>query len=329
MITISTRVRLARNIKNYPFPGRMSKEQAREIVDRVWGVLENLKIDGGLELVAMNKISEIERLSLVEEHMISPNLAANVDTGVALVSKNRKVSIMLNEEDHVRIQVIMKGQQFKEALNLAVQIDKALEPIGYSANEKQGYLTSCPTNVGTGLRVSSMLHLAAIIKTGNLNRTIESCNKLGIVVRGLYGENSEPTGEMVQVSNQVSLGQTEEELTQLVERVSSQIAEFELQLRHKILKEDRISVEDRVYRSYGLLQNVRRISASEALSLLSDIRAGVQMGILQTVSGAILDQLQLLVQPAILQRYTGRTMNPQDRDVVRADMLREKLKIQK
>ena len=324
-VTISTRVRFARNLSEFPFSEMMSPEQGEMIIQKVNLAIKKVKIGGGFALIRLSALTDIDCIALVENHLISPKLLENKATGALLLSKDQTISIMINEEDHIRIQVILQGQQTRLAYEMAVEIDKKLEVLGYSCNPKFGYLTSCPTNTGTGMRVSIMLHLPAIIRTGNLSKTMESCNKLGIAVRGMYGENSEALGHMIQISNQVTLGHTEEELVTTVERIANQIVDWELLLRKSMLKEDRMGIEDEVYRAFGVLANARRLKTKEALQLLSDLRTGVDMGLISSVTKEMLDELQIVVQPATIQKLAGRTLPPEERDIVRADVVRDRI----
>ena len=324
-VTISTRVRFARNLREFPFSDKMNVGQCEEVIKKISIAIKKVKMMGQFELIRLSELNEIDCIALVENHLISPKLLENKAVGALLLSQDHTISIMINEEDHIRIQAILPGQKTREAYQVAVEIDKLLEVVGYSCDEKFGYLTSCPTNTGTAMRVSIMLHLPAIIKTGNLDKAMESCNKLGIAVRGMYGENSEPLGHMIQISNQVTLGHTEEELVTSVERISNQIVEWELQLRKTLLQNDRIGIEDEVYRAYGVLANARRLKTKEALELLSDLRTGVDMGLISTVSKEILDELQIVVQPATIQKLAGRRMPATERDIIRADVVRDRI----
>jgi len=324
-VTISTRVRFARNLSEFPFSEKLTLAQGEMIIKKIEAVTSKISLGGGFELIRLSTQSDIDCIALVENHLISPKLLQNKAVGALILSKDQTISIMINEEDHIRIQVILPGQQTREAYKIAVEIDKQMESLGYSCSQKFGYLTSCPTNTGTGMRVSIMLHLPAIIRTGNLEKAMESCNKLGIAVRGMYGENSDALGHMIQISNQVTLGHTEEELLTTVERIANQIVDFELRLRKSMLQEDRLGIEDEVYRAFGVLANARRLKTKEALKLLSDLRTGVDMGLIKTVTKETLDELQIVVQPATIQKLAGRSLPTAERDIVRADLVRDRI----
>jgi len=324
-VTISTRVRFARNIEGFSFADSIDVSRAEKIIQAVEQTMKKIKIGGGFELIRLSNLSDIDCIALVENHLISPKLLHNKAIGALFLSKDQMLSVMVNEEDHIRIQVILHGQKTREAFEKAVELDRALEDLGYSCNPKFGYLTSCPTNTGTGMRVSIMLHLPAIIRTGNLQKTMDSCSKLGIAVRGTYGENSEALGHMIQISNQVTLGHTEEELVTTVERIATQIVDWEMLLRKTMIDEDRIGIEDEVNRAYGVLANARRLKTKEALKLLSDLRLGVDLGMIKNISRDKLDEIQIIVQPATIQKIAGRTLTSIDRDIARADMVRDRL----
>ena len=324
---ISKRIRLARNLKDYPFPCRMSYAESEDVVNKVWQVLEHSDIGGGFTLSRLNEADVIDRQSLVEAHLISPEIAANEHRlcVAAAISKDGEISVMINEEDHIRIQVVSKTNSINDCLEKAREVDKALEILDYAVNSEYGYLTACPTNVGTGMRVSVMMHLPALVATKQISSIIEACNRLNIEVRGLYGEHSNPDGNMFQLSNQITLGQSEEEFVVMVSRISEQLDKRETDLRERLYKEDRVRFEDRVARSYGIFANARVMSGKEALQLMSDIRMGIDLGILD-MSAELLAEIDQLVQPATLQKYAGKEMNPTERDIVRADVIREKIK---
>ena len=324
-VTISTRVRFARNFRDFPFSDMMNNLQFEQIIEKISSAIKKIKISGGFELIRLSELNEIDCIALVENHLISPKLLENKAVAALLLSKDHSASIMINEEDHIRIQIILPGQKTQEAYQQAVKIDKELEVLGYACDAKYGYLTSCPTNTGTAMRVSIMLHLPAIIKTGNLEKAIESCNRLGIAVRGMYGENSEVLGHMIQISNQVTLGHNEEDLVTSVETIANQVVAWELQLRDSMLLKDRIGIEDEVYRAFGVLANARRLKTKEALELLSDLRTGVDMGLISAISKNTLDELQVVVQPATIQKLAGRSMNATERDILRADLVRDRI----
>ena len=233
---------------------------------------------------------------------------------------------MINEEDHIRIQCLSSGMQLENSWKLGNKIDSILEEkIDFAFSEKYGYLTCCPTNIGTGIRASAMLHLPALIMTGYIKRILEACSKLGIAVRGIYGENSEASGNMFQISNQTTLGQSEEEIINNIKNITSQIIEQERMLRTELYKQNPLRFEDKVCRSLGVFSNARIMSSEESLKLLSDVRLGVDMGIIKNISIEDLNGIMLLIQPGNLQKQAGKPLDPNERDFKRAEFVRERL----
>jgi len=235
---------------------------------------------------------------------------------------------MINEEDHLRIQCLFPGLQLDKAWELCDKIDSLLEEnIDYAFSEKYGYLTCCPTNLGTGIRASAMLHLPALTMTGYIRGMLDACGKLGIAVRGIYGENSEALGNLFQISNQITLGLSEEEIINNVTNIGNQIINQERTLRAELYRQNPYRFEDKVYRSLGILSNARIISSEESFKLISDVRLGVDMGIIKNIDVAKLNEILLYIQPANLQKIFDRTLSPDERDIKRADLIREKLGI--
>ncbi|HOJ12201.1 MAG TPA: protein arginine kinase [Clostridiales bacterium] len=328
-VIISSRVRLARNFEEYPFPYRMNKAQADEIISKVRssiaaGGLNELK---GSLFVDMQNFGEIERQMLVEKHLISPDLTMSCEKSAVVISRDEKVSIMINEEDHLRIQAIYSGLKLNDALILCNKIDDCLEKnINYAYSSTYGYLTCCPTNIGTGIRASVMLHLPALVMTGYIRNVLEACSKLNMTVRGIYGEHSGALGNIFQMSNQVSLGQTEEEIVTSITNIATQIVEQENTIRNELYKQNAKLFEDKIYRSFGLLSNARIITTEESLNLISDVKLGVDMGIIKDVNINTVNEIILLIQPASLQKFVGKPISPDERDIKRAELIREKLK---
>ncbi|MGE6260842.1 protein arginine kinase [Heyndrickxia sporothermodurans] len=328
-IVLSSRIRLARNFKQYNFPTLFSNEEAREVISKVEEVLQTESFPNQNELLRMDNLQNLQKKVLVEKHLISPNLAEDSSHGAVVLSGEEDVSIMLNEEDHIRIQCLFPGLQLKEALEKASNIDDLLEEhIDYAFSEKLGYLTSCPTNVGTGLRASVMVHLPGLILTQQMNRIIPAINQLGLVVRGIYGEGSEALGNIFQISNQITLGKTEIDIVEDLISVVQQIVAQERSAREALIKTSNIQLEDRVFRSYGVLANSRIIESKEAARCLSDVRLGIDTGYIKNVSKNILNELMILTQPGFLQQYAGGPLRPHERDIRRATLIRERLKLE-
>jgi len=324
---ISSRVRLARNLADLPFPCRNTAEQAKEVAARVKdAVFGNGAMADKFVYVDIRELNPIDRQTLVEKHLISPEMLEEKKETGAMISKDEKVSIMINEEDHLRIQCLFQGMRLNKAWQLCDKINTLLEEkLDFAFSGSYGYLTSCPTNAGTGMRASVMLHLPALVMTGYIKNVLEACGKLGVAVRGIYGEHSEASGNMFQISNQVTLGQSEEEILASVSNVASQIIGQERALRNELYKQNSYRFEDRVYRSLGIFANARIISSEESLKLLSDIRMGVDMGIIKNLNMGTINEIMLLIQPASLQKSAGRVLSPEERDIKRAELIRSKL----
>ena len=330
-VVLSTRIRLARNFEHYKFPTLFSHEEAKKIISEMEGIIKKSGFTkfGQMELLKIEEMQPLQKRVLVEKHLISPHLAEESPYGAVLITENEEISIMINEEDHIRIQCLFPGLQLSEALQAANEIDDWLEShIRYAFDEKYGYLTSCPTNVGTGIRASVMMHLPGLILTQQMNRLIPAINQLGLVVRGIYGEGSEALGNIFQISNQITLGKSEEDICRDLLGVVSQLISQERSAREALRKTSNIQLEDRLFRSLGVLTNSRIIESKEAARCLSDVRLGIDMGYINHMSKNILNELMILTQPAFLQQYAGGQLRPHERDIRRAALIRERLKME-
>lgn len=330
-IVLSSRIRLARNFKDYKFPTLFSHEEAKMIIVNMEETIgkSDFQKFGQIELLKIDEMQPLQKRVLVEKHLISPHLAEDSPYGAVLLTENEEVSIMINEEDHIRIQCLFPGLQLSEALDAANEIDDWLESnIQYAFDEKHGYLTSCPTNVGTGLRSSVMMHLPGLILTQQINRIIPAIHQLGLVVRGIYGEGSEALGNIFQISNQITLGKSEEDIGRDLKGVVSQLISQERSAREALRKTSNIQLEDRIFRSLGVLANSRIIESKEAARCLSDVRLGIDMGYIEKLPKTILNELMILTQPGFLQQYAGGPLRPHERDIRRAALIRERLKME-
>lgn len=325
-IVISSRVRIARNLSGHPFPMLATNQQSREILERVLGAVggEQLQSLGQFDRYPLADLNDLEKRVLVEKHLISPALANESRNGAVILSRNESVSIMINEEDHLRIQCLYPGFQVKEAWQAASSIDDLFEAsLDYAFDERRGYLTSCPTNVGTGIRASVMMHLPALVLTQQINRILSAITQVGLAVRGLYGEGSEAIGNLFQISNQITLGQSEEEIIDNLHSVAKQIIEHEKAARERLLAESAIRVEDRIHRSYGILSHASIMDSKEAAQRLSDVRLGIDLGMIQNVSPKVMNELLVLTQPGFLQQTFDEKMGTEQRDIRRAQLIRE------
>jgi protein arginine kinase len=322
-VVISSRVRVARNLAEYPFPSRMKPEQAKQVEEAAKKALLDSgdKLAEGFEFIDMSKLTPARAMSLAERHLISPDFAKKRG-GALLLNNDESVSIMLNEEDHIRIQTLFAGQRLDEALALAGKIDDIFDrSLKYAFDENLGYLTQCPTNLGTGLRASLMLHLPATAASGAMPELVAAVSQLGIAIRGTYGEGSAALGAFYQISNQVTLGVSEKETVDSLSGIAAQIIAQERAARDAIGKSGP-ALEDRIWRSYAILKNARVLSGEEFMTLVSDLRLGVTMGIIDSVSLETINGLICQAQSATLMTSAGRNLDASDRDVLRANTVR-------
>ncbi|MED4954187.1 protein arginine kinase [Paenibacillus macerans] len=327
-IVISSRVRIARNLQHQPFPMLATNQQSEEVLKQLQTVLsdERLKSYGKLHPVLLADLEELDKRVLVEKHLISPNLANESRNGAVFISEDESLSIMVNEEDHLRIQCLYPGFQVQEAWEKATAIDDIFEAhVDYAFDDRRGYLTSCPTNVGTGLRASVMMHLPALVLTQQISRILSAVSQVGLTVRGIYGEGSEATGNLFQISNQITLGQSEAEIIENLYGVVLQIIQHEKTAREKLIGESRLRMVDRVMRSYGILSHAAIIDSKEAAQRLSDVRLGVDLGLIDSVPTEVLNELNVLTQPGFLQKKFSGSMSPGERDMYRAKLIRERM----
>jgi protein arginine kinase len=326
-IVLSSRIRLARNIMELPFPYLASDSQTESVNQQLEQVSSKLSDElGDIEFLRMSEISSLQRQVLVEKHLISPLLVKEPHNSAVMLRHDQAVSIMINEEDHLRIQCLLPGLQLEQAFEEANRYDDLFErELNYAYDEQWGFLTVCPTNVGTGLRASVMVHLPALTLTKQINRVLSAIAQVGLAVRGLYGEGSEIIGNLVQISNQITLGQSESEIVRNLYGVTKQIVEQESSARQLLLNEGRDRLSDRVNRSFGVLSHARIMSSQEAMQLLSDVRLGIDLGLIDEVSANILKELMVLLRPACLQTETGRELDGMERDRERARLIRQRL----
>ncbi|KAB2951445.1 protein arginine kinase [Heliorestis acidaminivorans] len=328
-IVISSRIRLARNLSTLPFPHLLNSTDAKKVVTMIHDALQSLQAqeeEKDLVFINLLELQPMERAILVDKHLISPQHADEVAGRGLIVSLDESVSILINEEDHLRIQCLYPGLELEKVWNQASKVDDLFESqLDFAFDEKLGYLTACPTNVGTGMRASVMMHLPALVMTNQASRVLASLTQLGMTVRGLFGEGTEATGNLFQISNQVTLGRSEEEIISNLLVVAKQLIDQERMARHLLLKETKKQLEDQVWRAYGILTHARVISSQEAMSLLSKVRLGTDMGMIKTVSPQTLNEMLVLTRPAFLQKVKGKDISAFERDAQRATIIREKL----
>ena len=329
-IAISSRVRIARNLAGKPFPHQLNNEKAEEVVSAVRELVESGSLTwqtGVLELGLLNELSAVERQILVDKHLISPDLINNFENKAVVLRDDEVISVMINEEDHLRIQCLLSGLQLNEAWRLINQVDDGFESVlDYAFSEQLGYLTACPTNVGTGLRASVMLHLPALVMVKQLKEVLNAISKVGLTARGLFGEGTEALGDLYQISNQITLGLVEEDIISNLIAVVRKIISQEKATRTALFNDRQHFVKDRVYRAYGILKNAHILSSEEAMRLFSDLRLGVEMNLLSGIPIKLLNVLMVRIQPAFLTKLAGWEMPSHRRDVFRAKLIRKEFK---
>lgn len=322
-IVLSSRIRLARNIDTIPFPQLADIKQQKEVGKMV---SEIIGIDGEYKFLLMSSLSYEDRLTLVEKHIISPQLINEHKHSGVWLNSEESVSIMINEEDHIRIQVVLPALNLEQGFQNADKIDNIIESkLEYGFDEQKGYLTACPTNLGTGLRASVMVHLPGLVLTKQINRILTAVSQLGLAVRGIYGEGSESLGNILQISNQVTLGQSETEIIDNLRRVTKQIIDHEQNSRKYLMEENKVALWDKVYRAYGILSNAYTITSKEALELLSHVKLGVDLKILEGINPQFFKELIVITRPGFLQKLYGQQLNSELRDIKRAEVIRELL----
>ena len=326
-IVMSSRVRLARNLREFAYPGWAKKPERVKVLEAVMPAVSSLPEMADSFAEGMDNFTALDKQLLVERHLISREHAAkNVGSGL-VINRAETFSVMINEEDHLRMQALRPGFQTREAWQAIDKLDSALEKkLNYAFDNELGYLTACPTNLGTGIRVSAMLHLPGLVLAVQINPIIQSVNKLGLAVRGLYGEGTEALGNVFQVSNQMTLGESESVIVERLEKVLAQIIEHEENARQKLLEKKPKVVYNHIGRAYGILAHGHSISSKEAMNLLSLLRLGMDMELFPGAPRVMVDELFLTTQPAHLQKQVSDKLSAEERDLIRADMVRDRLK---
>ncbi len=325
-IVMTSRVRLARNLGDAPFPGFSQEQQRVDLLQRVRPVVEALpEMKDGFSDEYSN-LSKIRKQVLVERHLISREHAARSSGCGVVVDRRQSISIMINEEDHFRIQGIRPGLDLRSAYNLVDGVDTELESeLPYAFSPQIGYLTACPTNLGTGMRASVMLHLPALVLTDQISQVVKAVGKIGLAVRGLYGEGTEALGNLFQISNQHTLGEKESEIIAQIEKVIEGVVRSETMARAKLKEDSPTHLRDQIGRAYAILRHAHILSSKEALNLLSLLRLGADLDVIPGCDRSLLDMLLLEIQPAHLQLQAGRELSPEERDIMRAEITRLRL----
>ena len=326
-IVMSSRTRLARNLDKIPFSNWANRKQLEDILTAIKDAVSESNFLKNAMFIRLKDVNEVDRIFLVERHLMSPEHAKDAEYKALIIDPKEIVSIMVSEEDHLRIQVIQSGLNMRECWRIIDEIDTDLsKKLSFAYSAKWGYLTACPTNTGTGLRGSVMIHLPALVFAGQIGKVLEAIAKLGLNIRGLYGEGTEAAGNMFQISNQVSMGMSEEDIVDNIDRIVSQVLSREDATRKAIIAKNKDALVDRISRAYGTLKSAHIITSNETVALLSAIRLGVDLGIVKNMDRRMVNELFILTQPAHLQKLEGRLLNANERDIKRADLIREKIK---
>ena len=327
-VVISSRVRLARNLRSRPFPGWAKKAERTSILELVRPRVEELPEMQDSFSESLQDLSALDRQVLVERHLISREHAAKGVGSAVVINRRQTLSIMINEEDHLRMQSIRSGLQLKQAFKLVDKIDSALESkLEFAYDPRLGYLTACPTNVGTGMRASAMLHLPGLVLSELISQVIQAVSKIGLAVRGLYGEGTEAMGNLFQISNQTTLGEREDDIINRLSKVIETIIEKEHDARQVLLQKKPNTLSDQIGRAYGVLTYAHAMASKEALNLLSIIKLGVDLGAFPEERRFSIDELFIETQPAHLQKTSQQKLNAEERDHLRAQIIRERLKL--
>lgn len=323
-VVLMTRIRLARNLADVPFPGWAKVAHRKEVLGTCLPAVASLaQMKRGIT-AELGDLSELEKQILVERHLISRELSSMPDQAGVVISKDQSISVMINEEDHMRIQVIKSGYRFKQAWNAINDLDSELEnTLPYAFSSKLGFLTACPTNVGTGMRASAMMHLPALVISSQMEKVVRAVNQLGIAVRGLFGEGSDASGSIFQISNQTTLGESEEEIIKRLSAVLKTIIDQEMNAREKILEKDPNKLFDKIGRAYGILQNSHLLTSSECMNLASLVRFGVDLEMFPEKTRNVVDGIFIECQPGHIQYHAEETIDSSRRDAYRAQYMRE------
>jgi protein arginine kinase len=325
-IVISSRVRLARNLKDKPFPNKAKKSELNDILVQIHGAIQEIGFFKNAQFFKMAELDNIDKQFLIERHLMSHEHATNPDGKGLVVSQEEILSVMINEEDHIRLQIMHSGLNLNQSLEIANTIDNSLsEKLDFAYGLQWGYLTACPTNTGTALRGSVMLHLPALVMTKQINKVLAAVAKLSFASRGFYGEGTQASGNFYQISNQLSMGQSEVEVIQNINGLIRQIIEQEEQARQALLLQNKPMLEDKIFRSFGVLRSAHIISSQETVELLSMVRLGIDLNIIKDVDRKSINELFIMIQPAHLQKIEGKKLNSSERDAIRANVIRKQL----
>ena len=321
-VVISSRIRLARNIQGLPFIEKCNQSDLKKVYDLMKDA--SITLGYGLKFIALKDMDMLTKNSLVEKHIISPSFAKNNNSNAAIVINDEEnICITINEEDHIKLQVFSSGLELENLINLAIEIDKKIEEyVPSSYHSQYGYLTACPTNVGTGLKASVLVHLPALSLTGNIRKVLNVVNNFGMSIRGVYGEGSKVEGDMYQISNNQTLGITEKEIIKNLNLITQKVIEQE-RVARKYIAQNSIELEDNIYRDFGILTNARRLTKEETVELLSNVKMGTDLGIINELNDSKISELMLYTKPANLQKRVGKKLTTYEQEIERAKVVKE------
>ena len=325
-IVISSRVRLARNLNRVPFSHWANKAQKEEVLKKARAVIAFSNYTKGALLLQLAELNNLDKQFLIERHLISKEHALRANHKAVVIGDREILSIMINEEDHLRMQVMQSGFNLDQAWRIAGRIEKEFEKkIDFAYSKNWGYLTACPTNTGTGMRASVMLHLPALVMSGQINKVLQAITKLSLTARGFYGEGTEASGNFFQISNQVTMGHSEEDIIDNIERIIKQLIGHEQNARQALFEQNKPRIQDLIWRAYATLKNAHIITSKEAIDLLSSVRVGLDIGMLKDLDIQTLNRIFIFIQPAHLQKIEGKALSPHERDIKRAELIRKEL----
>ncbi len=321
-IVVSSRIRLVRNLNGYKYVNKCSKEEQEEILDKIKEIVPSLGY--GLKYMELDDMDDVTKLSLVEKHLLSPEFVVKNEIKKAvIINPEENICIMLNEDDHIKLQVFSSGQELENLTNLIVEIDEKMgEALDYAYSEKYGYLATSPINIGTGMKASVIVHLPALSLTGNLQKILRIVNNFGMTVKGIYGEGTQNQGDLYQISNNQTLGITEKEIMTNVKSITEKIIEQERTAR-KFLGKNQMELEDIVYRAFGTLTSARKLPLDEAKKLLSEVKLGVDLGLIKEIDDSKVKKLELFIKSGNLQKYFGKTLDGYEREIKRAELVKQ------
>lgn len=326
-VVVSSRVRLVRNLSGFKFLNKCTKPEQEKTLQIIKEIVPSLGY--GLKYIDLEDLDDVTKLSLAEKHLISPEFIRDNKTKKAIIINDEEnICIMINEEDHIKLQVFSSGQELENLMNLVIELDEKIgEMLNYSYNKRFGYLSASPINIGTGMKASVIVHLPALTLTGNLSKMLRIINSMGMSIKGVYGEGTQNVGDLYQISSNQTIGVTEKEIVSSVKSITEKVIEQE-RLARKYLCKNQIEIEDTVYRAYGIMSNALKIPADECRKLLSEVKLGTDLGIIKELDDSKVKKLELYTKSGNLQKYLGKTLDGYEREIKRAEVIKQIIKEQ-